>query len=62
MVTKHVSPGKKATRRPATAVPELTDSDAMVVLESELGPCWAVRPSTPKNMATRTLLAFMPKL
>jgi hypothetical protein len=35
MVTKHVSPGKKATRRPATAVPELTDSDAMVVLESE---------------------------
>jgi hypothetical protein len=35
MVTKRVSPVKKTTRRKtATAAPELTDSAAMVVLES----------------------------
>jgi hypothetical protein len=35
MVTKRVSPGKKTTRRKATTVAaELTDSAAMVVLES----------------------------
>jgi Protein of unknown function (DUF2934) len=34
MVTKRVSPGKKATRRKATATSELTDNAAMVVLES----------------------------
>jgi hypothetical protein len=36
MVTKRVSPGNKAVKRKAaTAAPELTDSAAMVVLESE---------------------------
>jgi hypothetical protein len=35
MVTKRVSPGKKTTKRKsATAVAELTDGAAMVVLES----------------------------
>jgi hypothetical protein len=34
MVTKRVSPSKKATRRTATAAPALTDSAVMVVLES----------------------------
>lgn len=34
MVTKRVSPGKKATRRAAAAAPALTDSAAMAVLES----------------------------
>jgi hypothetical protein len=34
MVTKRVSPGKKATRRTATAAPALTDTAVMVVLES----------------------------
>jgi Protein of unknown function (DUF2934) len=37
MVTKRESPGKKTTRRKATAsaAPELTDSAVIVVLESE---------------------------
>jgi Protein of unknown function (DUF2934) len=34
MVTKRVSPGKKTTRRKATATAGLTDHAAMVVLES----------------------------
>jgi hypothetical protein len=34
MITKRVSPGKKATRRTATAAPALTDSAVMGVLES----------------------------
>ena len=34
MVTKRVPPGKKTTRRKATATAELTDNAAMVVLES----------------------------
>jgi hypothetical protein len=34
MVTKRVSPGKKTTKRKATAAAELTDNAAMVVLES----------------------------
>ena len=34
MVTNRVSPGKKATRRTATAAPALTDTAVMVVLES----------------------------
>jgi Protein of unknown function (DUF2934) len=34
MVTKRVSTGKKTTKRKATAAAELTDSAAMVVLES----------------------------
>ncbi len=34
MVTKRVSPGKKATKRTATAAPALTDSSVKVVLES----------------------------
>jgi hypothetical protein len=34
MVTKRASPGKKATKRTATAAPALTDSSVMVVLES----------------------------
>jgi len=37
MVTKRVSPVKKTTRRKATAA-ELTDSAAMVVLESTASP------------------------
>src|ERR1019366_9503788 len=34
MVTKRVSPGKRATRRTATAAPAPTDSAVMGVLES----------------------------